>query len=349
LVCWLFTLLNACHTDVQLCSKVFALVIFARRPLRLEELTEAIWCLESEPHNKLQQKAKPNVNSIRTIVQPFIEFINTNKTDDSSAEEQYTCRVLHSTLRDFLVDHPNILCDNSSDLRISAEWPARACLRYLGQSRYSGLLVRREGRWLDVTEDPVDCHPLLVYAAKYWDKHLDDVTVTDSGSVESFITSPNFRTCVQVQSLWVEAQFAFFSRPDEGDGFNTYVRRVFPSWFARAQNGPGQRLWTDYRRFLHEWIYFLSCEQCGGEKTCEILPYVGQLDRMWFGALGPNNFLSRLESRCTSFAFQTDADSDEMRYVFDAVSETGDEIMILRIQSVNMFLYHMHLIAEVDL
>ncbi|KAG1749235.1 hypothetical protein EDB19DRAFT_1942102 [Suillus lakei] len=316
-----------------LACKVFALVIFARRPLRLEELTEAVWCLESEPQKELQHKAKPNANSIRTIVQPFIEFINTNSTNDSSTGEQYTCRILHSTLRDFLVDHPGILCDNSSDLRISAEWPALACLRYLGQSRYSGLLVRREGRWLDVTGDPVDCHPLLVYAAKYWDKHLDDITTADIGSVESFITSPNFRTCVQVQSLWVEAQFSFFSRPNESHGFNMYVRRVFPSWFARAETGPGQRLWTDYRRFLHEWIYFLSCEQCGGEKTCEILPYVGQLDRIWFGALGPNNFLSRLEGKCTSFAFQTDVDSGEVQYVFDAVSEAGDEIMILRIQA----------------
>ncbi|KAG1822542.1 uncharacterized protein BJ212DRAFT_1476967 [Suillus subaureus] len=315
-----------------LACKVFALVIFARRPLRLEELTEAVWCLESGPHKELQQKAKPNINSIRTIVQPFIEFINTNRTDDSSTEEQYTCRILHSTLRDFLVGHPNILCDNSSDLHISAEWPARACLRYLGQSRYSGLLVRREGRWLDVTEDPVDRHPLLVYAAKYWDKHLDDVTITEIGSVESFITSPNFRTCMQVQSLWVEAQFSFFSRPDEGNGFNTYVRRVFPSWFARARTGPGQRLWTDYRQLLHEWIYFLSCKQCGGEKTCEILPYVGQLDRIWFGALGPNNFLSRLKGRCTSFAFQTDVNSDGAQYVFDAVNEAGDKVMTLRIQ-----------------
>lgn len=314
-----------------LACKVFSLVIFARRPLRLEELTEAVWCLESEPHRELQHKAKPNANSIRTIVQPFIEFINTNRTDDSCTEEQYTCRILHSTLRDFLVDHPNILCDNSSDLRISAEWPARACLRYLGQSRHSGLLVRQEGRWLDAKEDPVDCHPLLVYAAKYWDKHLDDVTI-DIGSIESFITSSNFRTCVQVQSLWVEAQFSFFSRPDEGDGFNMYVRWVFPSWFARAQTGPGQKLWTDFRQFLHEWIYFLSCEQCGGEKTCEILPYIGQLDRMWFGALGPNNFLSQLEGRCTSFAFQKGLDSDAVQYVFDAVSEAGDKIMILRIQ-----------------
>ncbi|KAG1898128.1 uncharacterized protein F5891DRAFT_982041 [Suillus fuscotomentosus] len=315
-----------------LACKVFSLVIFARRPLRLEELTEAVWCLESEPHRELQHKAKPNVNSIRTIVQPFIEFINTNRTDDSCTEEQYTCRILHSTLRDFLVDHPNILCDNSSDLRISAEWPARACLRYLGQSRYSGLLVRQEGRWLDAKEDPVDCHPLLVYAAKYWDKHLDDVTI-DIGSIESFITSPNFRTCIQVQSLWVEAQFSFFSRPDEGDGFNMYVRRVFPSWFARAQTGPGQRLWTDFRQLLHEWIYFLSCEQCGGEKTCEILPYIGQLDRIWFGALGPNNFLSQLQGRCMSFAFQKGFDSDAVQYVFDAVSEAGDKIMILRIQA----------------
>lgn len=316
-----------------LACKVFALVVFARRPLRLDELTEAVWCLESEPHRELQHKAKPNVNSIRTIVQPFIEFIKIDRTDESSIEEQYICRILHSTLRDFLVDHPNILCDNSSDLRISAEWPARACLLYLGQSRYSGLLVRREGRWLDITGDPVDCHPLLVYAAKYWDKHLDDVTIAELGSVESFITSPNFRTCVQVQSLWVEAQFSFFSRPNEGRGFNTYVRRVFPSWFARAQIGSGQRLWTDYRRFLHEWIYFLSCERCGGEKTCEILPYVGQLDRIWFGALGPNNFLSRLEGRCTSFAFKTDVDSNEVQHVFDAVSEAGDKVMILRIQS----------------
>ncbi|KAG1879123.1 hypothetical protein F4604DRAFT_1954301 [Suillus subluteus] len=242
---------------------------------RMEKLSRL---LESEPRKELQQKAKPNINSIRTIVQPFIEFINTNRTDDSSTEEQYTCRILHSTLRDFLVDHPNILCDNSSDLRISAEWLARAYLvRCLGQSRYSGLLVRQEGRWLDVTEDPVDCHPLLVYAAKYWDKHLDDVTIAEIGSVESFITSPNFRTCARVQSLWVEAQFFVLLPSQRGRWLQHICPAGVPVMVCMSSNRSRSKVLDRLPPIFARVDIF---PRCGGEKPCEILPYVGQLDRI---------------------------------------------------------------------
>ena len=49
-------------------------------------------------------------------------------------------------------------------------------------------------------------HHLLSYAAKYWDKHLDDIAFSQemSEKVESFIISPYFRTCLQVQSLFIE-------------------------------------------------------------------------------------------------------------------------------------------------
>lgn len=51
-------------------------------------------------------------------------------------------------------------------------------------------------------------HHLLSYAAKYWDKHLDDVPFSQemSDKVERFITSPHFQTCLQVQSLFIEGK-----------------------------------------------------------------------------------------------------------------------------------------------
>ncbi|KAK0221661.1 hypothetical protein IW262DRAFT_1296335 [Armillaria fumosa] len=67
-----------------------------------------------------------------------------------------------------------------------------------------------DNRWVvqsDKGGEPVEKHRFLIYSAKYWDKHLDDLSVLKSPDlmkdrVRAFMMSPNFQTCIQVQSLW---------------------------------------------------------------------------------------------------------------------------------------------------
>jgi len=140
---------------------------------------------------------------------------------------------------------------------------ADACLLYLSQERYSQLLVSKPAgnrrQWFDVKNDPVAKHHFLSYSAKYWDKHFDlirrdaekspgekfkefkgseesgDLQGRVGGLIESyslvkeFLDSPNFQTCIQVQSLFVDAQFETF----QGE-HGALLKRVFPDWFLGA-------------------------------------------------------------------------------------------------------------------
>ncbi|KAG0704006.1 hypothetical protein DFH29DRAFT_1068311 [Suillus ampliporus] len=322
-----------------LACKLFALIVFARRPLRLSELQEAVWCLNSKSPGSLNPEDKPFLKQLHEVSQPLIEMTRVTGPQTADSQEDYTCRLFHSTLRDFLVEHPNILSeagDPLADLQISADVAVDACLLYLCQTRYAESLVRREGRWVDATGDPVDNQHFLVYAAKYWDKHLDDAAEQHKkgllGRLENFITSSNFQTCIQVQSLWVELQFCVF-RTMDSDERCRFLRRVFPSWFSR-ETDVGVKLWQDYRCFLHEWKYFLSCGNCHmANPRCGVLPYLGQLDRIWFGALGPSNFLSQLKSQYKSFVFQLEDEESGVGRFFDVVGDDGGTLMMLRIQS----------------
>lgn len=86
----------------------------------------------------------------------------------------------------------------------------------------------------------------------------------------------------------------------------SYLRRVFPSWFV--DDDEGRALWEDYRRFLHDWKYFLSCQECAGDSNhrCKVLPCLGDLTRCWWSALGTSNFLAKFEGRFRSFSFQSE-------------------------------------------
>ena len=94
---------------------------------------------------------------------------------------------------------------------------ADICLKYLWQPSYRRLLKQEEDTYLDANGDDVLNQHLLPYAAKYWDKHLDGSSGHQSPAgcgdpkslcsrVTRFIQSPQFLTCLQIQSLLVEGR-----------------------------------------------------------------------------------------------------------------------------------------------
>lgn len=129
--------------------------------------------------------------------------------DIQSEDRVYTtCTLTHSSVHEFLKSRPEILSATPGldACRVESKTLASVCLQYLSQPRY-GKLLRKCGDTFKVLdgEDFMEQH-LLPYAAKYWDKHLDDVPFSQQmcDRVETFVTSPQFQTCLQVQSLVIE-------------------------------------------------------------------------------------------------------------------------------------------------
>ncbi|KAF7302531.1 hypothetical protein HMN09_00887500 [Mycena chlorophos] len=322
------------YSERSLISKIFALVVFARRPLRLGEIREALGLLLGKNSRSLDSADIPFISRLRTLLPPLIEF----QRDGCSDPDDCTCRLFHSTVREFLVKNPEVLQaglvgGSIEDVLIGPAVLANVCLRYLCQERYARPLRKRDGRWIDASGGFVDQHRFHLYSAKYWDKHLDDAEPSEElyERVSSFILSPNFQTCVQTQSLWVDSQFGVFCYPSRDDG-RVYLRRMFPAWFV-VSGSAGLRLWSDFRAFIHEWKYFLhSPTAC--TSTSAILPYVGELDRCWWPTLGPRNFLSRFKCKYTTFAFLQDGLPTNGGWHYrEGVSEDGRELISIALVS----------------
>ena len=269
------------------------------------------------------------------LVSPLIEI-----EQNSDDVDNRICRLYHSTVYDFLRRNRDVLCASNNEAPcISPRVVAEACLLYLSQPCYSQPLVKRDDDWYDTNDSSVSHHKFLTYSAKYWDKHLDTfqsrpcLDTADISQflprVESFLTSNNFQTCLQVQCLWLEAQFGgWYSRGADGqlEG-EPFIRRILPDWVGILE----QYRWC-YYRFWFEWAYFLSY----GERDSESLdpfisPCMGQLDRCWWGALGPHNFLSRMKCRYNTYAFEADV-SPPPNCAFTTVGAHKGGVRVLSLQ-----------------
>lgn len=319
--------------DRSLACYAFALVAFARRPLKIKELREAIAMLKSRDAGapSLNRTEMPFIRTLRELFEPLIEV-----ESDRGMEDDCICRLYHSTVLDFLCRNTQVLSNSlTAGLEISPNGIADACLLYLSQPRYSRLLSRsaNSGQWLDLNNDPMVEHQFLAYSAKYWDKHLDcshgewpldrecEGFVELQVRVEEFLNSSNFQTCIQVQSLCVDLHFGIFSVKDSPDEF---LKRVLPDWLLPGSTN-GQMYKIDYRSFWSEWHVLLDCGTSDDS-------YMGEIDRCWWAALGRKNFLSKMNSRYVTFRLETDEESGlGRRNGFEGVSAAGDELKILRL------------------
>lgn len=330
-------------------SKVFSLIVYAKRPLQFHELWEALWALYSKNKEVLDPDDKPYETHLTEVFQSFIELVPSGNDETGRDRGRDTCRLIHSTLKDYLLEHRRILfqgdLDQAQDVRICPEIPVTACLDYLHQSRFADLLRKKDGEWADSTGIPVLDSRFLIYAAKYWDKHLDgvedparqDELVT---AVAAFVKSTNFWTVMQVQTVWVQAQFSKFytNGGGEHDGEElspTYLRRMFPSWFMASEEG--FKIWIQYRSFLRQWRYFLCCGRCSGVSDTTVSPYTGELHHIWTGALGLQHFLRERESSVTCFPIADQGGEHPDCFFFaDLTADSGDLVYTLRIDLVNL-------------
>ena len=143
-------------------------------------------------------------NRLSKLCEPLVQV-----QDIGSEHRVYTtCTLTHSSVHEFLKSRPEILSATPGldACRIESKILGSICLKYLSPPRYGKLLRKWEDTFIDLNDEDFMEQHLLPYAAKYWDKHLDDVPFSQEmcDRVETFVTSPQFQTCLQVQSLIIE-------------------------------------------------------------------------------------------------------------------------------------------------
>ena len=139
-------------------------------------------------------------NQVLKLCEPLVEI---QETDSSSI-----CTLSHASVRKFLIEYFKKHDESAvgTDCSLASHQMAYICLRYLSQPCYRRLLVRSGETFNDAKGEDIAEHHLLSYAAKYWDKHLDDLPFSQElcEKVKGFLNSSQFQTCLQTQSLFVQ-------------------------------------------------------------------------------------------------------------------------------------------------
>ncbi|KAG5663417.1 hypothetical protein KAF25_001353 [Fusarium avenaceum] len=294
-------------------SKIMSCLIYAKRPLSFGELREAMGEDELDLYRIQEQCA------------PFVHI----ETNSQATTSQPICGIYHSSVRRFIEDNPDIVQseagqDSDSDVTISRRILATATLDYLRQSRYRNLLrvKENEGSRSITTRDGsnIESHHLLVYSAKYWAKHVDELQDLEHARVkdeiykeiDDFVKSKNFETCLQVQSLFVQGRFnqwytyndrkVYYSTSmDVKNAGNNFTRNL-PSFFTKY--GSGKSLHKQYQDAIIEWGYFL---RSFSPYDCQ---FPGQLDKCLWSTLGSANFMNRIESQLKGYALEVKGDKE---------------------------------------
>lgn len=290
--------------------------------------------ISSDSPRSLQNRNIPWRQAVEKVLAPLIE---TQKDPENQGES--FCYLFHSTVKDFLVSNQGIFQQESPKPTIHAVSEltiANACLLYLSQDRYSQILTKEAGHWVTTSKDNIKDHHLLTYAAKYWDKHFDNVNETPElrQHIEDFLISPNFMSTIQAQSLFVQSHFQVYTVV--GDCPNhKFTKRVFPRWFASHSVAGCAQFSSNYRSYISEWHslldYSADCDRPHCDRSWTSKPFLGEIDRCLWGALGPGNFLSSNRGRYTSFMLRHEdgLEPGNLPY-YEAVSQDGNKVLVLQ-------------------
>ena len=312
---------------------VLSIVTFAKRSLRVSELREAIAIHRINLGDNLSSGALPLKSKIIEYCSPLIECI-----DSSPDAESGQIQLSHSIVRDFLRKHSDppqyVPPTFSASLKspgiesyVDSRTVADSCLRYLLQRKYSHLLKKKARSTFDVSSVyDLEGHHLLLYAADVWSHHYEDIEPTDNDYtiLEMFLRSLNFYTWIQIQSLYLMGWTQQVSSQD----LRPEARRILPTWFAHTRTGNAVE--RGYQEFIGEWGHLL--------RQGVLWTANGEIDRCFWGALGPTNFLSKAKEfeRYPSFMFMEETGSNERcdAQYFHAVSPDGRQLMLAALETI---------------
>ncbi|KAF3801959.1 hypothetical protein GCG54_00015182 [Colletotrichum gloeosporioides] len=325
-------------------SLLFSLIAFARRPLRWHELREAMALALSDPTNGVNPRAVPN--NLQRLFAPLIET-----QEDPTNPENPLCRLCHSTVQEFLAANPDVLRSGTlgrfpTTSLIAASRVGHIYLRYLSQAKYSTLVDLSRSDCLGtltLSYDDAQQHGLLPYSAEYWDRHLEDLAPTPAICKEliEFLSSPNFQTLIQVQSLFVWGHFEQFRAEGSATTCRPLYRRAIPRWFGPdyasrdfAYLEDSRKIRRDYRHFANEWGHLLNLGNCETSKSGKCLTehFWGEVDRCLTSLLGPTHFMARMKERYQSFMLTCvpfECGMCKRFIIADTVSPCGSQYIVM--------------------
>ncbi|KAF2455505.1 hypothetical protein BDY21DRAFT_349522 [Lineolata rhizophorae] len=316
-------------TERGLASRILSCIVYAKRPLYLHELCEAMGMCAIKLGENMSSRNRLFKSKVEDLCAPLVEV---QRTGDESGRE--VCCLSHSSVRTFLLKNRDCLqkgCPPNSEIcSLRADVLADICFKYLNQPRYERMLKKKDDTFKTATGEDIDGHQLLSYAAKYWDKHLDDVSPTPElcAQVLDFIKSRRFQTCMQVQSLFIEGQFQFWAsvqRPHLGP----QLRRTFPWWLTDKDQGCGAPIREQYHAFVGQWGYFLT------NYTSSRGPFAGEIDRCLWSSFGPNHMFYKNKSRLKSHLFidKDEPDRLDCSKMHQTVSPNGTDTMTFKLDN----------------
>ncbi|VUC28701.1 unnamed protein product [Clonostachys rosea] len=270
--------------SIGLSKAILSILTFAKRPLSLRALQEAISAYSLQERNTgCLNISSSSINDERSLVNRCVPFVKYVPSKDGNG----VFRLDHESVLKFLLDHASDSQTVATDRMVDPKILAKACLNYLFQQRYNKLLKKytafefRTDRGSDIRD-----HHLVQYAAKYWYRHLEETTKSEelSQCAVAFVKSPQFITAIQIQSLFVPGHF--IQDLDCDDRKKRCIKKNLPGWLE--EHHAGEKVFKDYHIFLAEWGAFL---QRGIADKVN-----GELDRCLWSALGPTNYFNRYSS-----------------------------------------------------
>lgn len=264
----------------------------------------------------------------KSVVQSCISLVRYDTDQDDAG----ILRLSHSAVRKYLLENVNLDLDlNENGVLVTSQIIRDCCLRYLSQPRYAHPLKRvSQTDFRTYRGERITSHQFILYAAKYWFQHFDTsldgtnpdrVSKKERENVKRFLYSPQFRTCIQVQSLFVTGHF--LQRFDPITDRGILIRKTLPNWIQADEDTLNQQ----YLYFQGEWCQLL---QFGRSSH-----FRGELDRCFWSALGPGHFLSHARSRYRSFQFGKAQSSENKseRCQVQQISQDGRQLMTAWIET----------------
>lgn len=268
--------------------------------MRLYEIAEAIAILRTPKGTNLDQGEIVTYDKIMDSCMSLVRRTRSGNKPDGS---DYIL-LSHSSVWIYLTDEAAVASKSSKTPMVQRHLVRDCMIRYLLQPRYFHLLQRVNGEFHTQSPvEPVARHHLLTYAAKYWFQHCDvadykpssvsphsstaqKLSEPDRQQVRGLLMSPNFRTCIQVQGVFIIGNF--LHRSDPLTDRDIVMRRTLPHWVLNEDRA----VCHAYFSFMSDWYHLLSFSRDS--------PYIGEIDRCFWGSIGSSSFLAGYRGRYNS-------------------------------------------------